>query len=81
MSERPQKSIAATGDAIVKRQIDAEDKHENRVTLEGSKADGVTVGFDSVHEGEKVSWSIGAWFRRKFQRGGTEVGAKGEVKF
>lgn len=55
------------------------------IGLEASKPEGQTgeVTASVTHAGEtaKASWGITAWFKRKFQRGGSSAGLRGEVKF
>ncbi len=41
----------------------------------------VTTSIATAHEGERMSWRLTAWFKRKFQRGGSSGGLKGEVEF
>jgi len=64
----------------------AEAEKHTTIGLEGAKAEGgqpaeATASITTEHEGEKVSWSLGAWFKRKFQRDGNSGGLKGEIKF
>ena len=59
----------------------AEEAKRTTIAVEGTKADGVTGSITTSGGNDKVAWSFGAWVRRKFQRGGTSGGIKGEIKF
>lgn len=74
--------IGASGDKLAK----AEAEKSTTIGIEAAKAEGgspaeTTISVDSRHDTGRVSWGIGAWFKRKFTRGGTSAGVKGEIKF
>lgn len=74
--------ISASGDKIAK----AEAEKHTTIALEGSKAEGgqpaeATISVDTEHDSGRVTWGIGAWFKRKFQRGGSSAGVKGKIEF
>jgi hypothetical protein len=48
---------------------------------EGNQPAEATVSVTSEHDGDKVSWSVTGWFKRKFMRGGSSAGVSGEIKF
>lgn len=67
-------SIRASADRLAKAET------QTTITVEGTKTD-ATASVTSAHDGERVSWSLTAWVKRKFQKGGTSGGVKGEVSF
>lgn len=64
---------------------DAADEKHTTIGFEGSKTEGgepeIMVSVDHERQGEKVSVGFGAWFKRKFMRGGSSAGVKGQIKF
>lgn len=74
MTDKP---ITASGEKFAK----AEAEKHTTVAVEGTLADGVTGSITTGGETERVAWSVGAWVKRTFQRGGTSAGVKGEIKF
>lgn len=69
-----------------KKFAQAEGEKHTTVGIDGAlpgdgKPGEATVSVTSEHDGDKVSWSVGAWFRRVFTRGGSSAGVKGQIKF
>jgi hypothetical protein len=61
-------------------------KKATTIAIEGGLPEGgapgeVTTSITTEKDAGKITWSVGAWFKRKFQRGGTSAGVKGEIKF
>ena len=82
LDDTEQPTVLSTGTKLAK----AEAEKATTIALEGSKAEGgepadVTVSIDTAGSSRWFAWGVGAWVRRKFQRGGTSGGVKGEIKF
>ncbi len=78
----PEAPIHASLDKFAKQESE---KH-NTLGFEASKAEGgepaeATVTLSTAGSTTWFDWGVGAWVRRKFQRGGTSTGVKGEIKF
>lgn len=78
----PLKPITASGEKFARE----EGKRTTTIGFEAEKAEGgapaeatVTVGTEGSTS--RFDWGVGAWVKRKFQRGGTSAGVKGEIKF
>lgn len=72
-------SILDTGERLAK-------EAGTTVALEASKAEGAepaeaTVTVETSGRWRKLVWGAGVWVKRKFTRGGTSAGVKGEIKF
>lgn len=61
-------------------------KHATKIAFDASLPEGDAPGEANVEVGVEAKkgrfdFGIAAFFKRKFQRGGTSAGVKGEIKF
>lgn len=77
----PPDSIRASADRLAK----AEAARTTTIGLEAQKPEGgpaeATVTLGTAGSTRWFDWGAAGWIRRKFQRGGTSTGVKGEIKF
>jgi hypothetical protein len=77
----PEAPIRASLDKFAKQEAE----RHTTLGIEATKAvDGpaeATVTLSTAGSTSWFDWGVGAWVRRKFQRGGTSGGVKGEIKF
>lgn len=63
-----------------------EAKRTTTIEFEAEKAEGGAPAEATITVGTEGStrwfdWGVGAWFKRKFQRGGSSTGVKGKIEF
>lgn len=78
MPAQPPNSILKSGEKFAK-------EAGTTIAVEAEKPQGqngeVAASVTHAGETEKASWGFTAWVKRRFQKGGTSAGVKGEVRF
>ncbi len=81
-NEQPEQSILKSGEKFAKEEATRATTLGVEGQLPGSGAPGeVTTTIATSGSTKWFDWMGGAWIKRKFQRGGTSAGVKGEIKF
>lgn len=78
----PDHPILASGEKFATQEAQRHTTVDVEASLpEGGAPAEATVTVGTAGSTRWFDWGASAWFRRKFQRGGSSAGVKGEIKF